>query len=68
MSTNVKKKRRIEGSVQSYEESPSSQSKTETTKLRCFMGCSTTLFLLSMVFQLMTFGFVVVIWMNDKKD
>lgn len=75
MST-VKKKQRgnvniagnVAGPVPSYEENIINNSKNETTKLRCFMGSTVTLFLLTFLFQLLTFGFIVSIWLNTNGD
>lgn len=46
----------------------SNMRRSETSKLRCFMGCTVTLFLLTFLFVLMNFGFVISIWMNTKHD
>jgi energy-coupling factor transporter transmembrane protein EcfT len=63
----TKKQRTVEGSVPSYEENLLGHTRNETTKLRCFMGCSVSLFLLAFVFQVLTFGFAIAIWMNTKR-
>lgn len=38
--------------------------KSEANKLRCFMGCSVTLFFVTTIIQIITMGFVIVIWIK----
>jgi hypothetical protein len=54
-------------SVSQYDDvgtSGSNVEKSETSKLKCFMGCSVTLFLLTLLFVLLNFGFIVSVWVR----
>ena len=56
----------VDGAISTHDELGSRMHKSETAKLRCFMGCSTTLWMLNFLFTLLTFGFAVSTWLNTR--